>query len=64
MSKFNIGDKVKHKNNLEYVYTIKKQIGNILILNRPFELWEYDDCTIINISICNINNVIKIKQIL
>lgn len=60
-----IGDKVKHINTGENVYTIIKLTENIATLKRPISMYKKlcansKSSPIIDISICDIKNLIKI----
>ena len=57
-----IGDKVKHVNTGEHIYTILKIKDGIATIKRPKELWvqlntKSKSSPIIDISICNIKNL-------
>lgn len=61
----NIGDKVKHKNTGEHIYTIIRLHGNIATLKIPKELHKRltlntKSSPIIDVSICKIENLIKL----
>ena len=61
----NLGDKVKHKNTGEHIYTIIRLHGNIATLKRPKELYKRltlnsKSSHIIDVSICKIENLIKL----
>lgn len=60
-----IGDKVKHINTGEHVYTIIRLNKNIATLKRPVELFtklnpNSKSSPIIDLSICKTENLIKI----
>jgi len=62
----NIGDKVKHINTGDYIYTVKSITGNyVATIERPKELWvllspNSKSSPIIKVSVCKIENLIKI----
>jgi len=62
----NIGDKVKHVNTGDYIYTVKSITGNyVATIERPKELWvalnpNSKSSPIIKVSVCKIENLIKI----
>ena len=60
-----INDKVKHINTGEHIYTIIRLHENIATIKRPKELWvqlnpKSKSSPIIDLSICKIENLIKI----
>ena len=59
---FKIGDKVKHKNTGDHIYTIKSISGGIVAtIIRPKELWvEFSPRLVVKVSVCMIENLIKI----
>ena len=62
-----IGDKVKHINTGEHIYTIIRLHGNIATIKRPKELWvklnpNSKSSPIIDLSICKIENLIQCKE--
>lgn len=60
-----VGDKVKHVNTCNSVYTILKLRGNIATLKRPKELIKViknPRDIVIDISICNVKNLIPINN--
>ena len=61
-----IGDKVKHVNTGEHIYTIIRLSENIATLKRPKELIKKltpnsKSSPLIDVSICNINNLILVQ---
>jgi len=61
-----IGDKVKHINTGEHIYTIIRLHENIATIKRPPELWvklnpNSKSSPIIDVSICNIKNLLIVK---
>ena len=61
-SKIEIGDKVKHKNTGDHIYTIKSiSNGIVATIIRPKELWvEFSPRLVVKVSVCMIENLIKI----
>jgi hypothetical protein len=59
---FEVGDKVKHKNTGDHIYTIKSITNNIVAtIERPKELWvEFSPRIVVKVSVCMIENLIKI----
>ena len=62
-----IGDKVKHVNTGEHIYTIIRLHENIATIKRPKELWvklnpNSKSSPIIDLSICKIENLILCKD--
>ena len=61
-----VGDKVKHKNTGNHIYTVKSITGNyVATIKRPKELWALlspnsKSSPIIIVSVCLIENLIKI----
>ena len=62
----NIGDKVKHINTGNHIYTVKSITGNyVATIERPKELWvvlnpNSKSSPIIKVSVCKIENLIKL----
>jgi len=58
----NIGDRVKHKNTNNHIYTIKSITGNyVATLIKPKELWTVCSPRLtIKEAVCRIENLIKI----
>lgn len=60
------GDKVKHINTGDYIYTVKSLTDNkIATIERPKELWvllnpNSKSSPVIKVSVCKIENLIKI----
>ena len=59
---FKIGDKVKHKNTGDHIYTIKSVSGGIVAtIIRPKELWvQFGPRVTVKVNVCMIENLIKI----
>lgn len=59
---FKIGDKVKHVNTGESIYTIKNIKGNVAAtLEKPKESWTYiNNRLTIKDAVCRLENLIKI----
>lgn len=60
-----IGDKVKHINNGEHIYTVIRLHENIATIKRPQELCKKIDINnkrsaLIDVSVCKIENLIKL----
>lgn len=61
-----IGDKVKHVNTGEHIYTIIRLHGNIATIKRPPELCKKlnpnnKNSPLIDVSICDIKNLLIVK---
>lgn len=59
---FEVGDKVKHKNTGDHIYTIKSITNNIVAtLEKPKELWTVCSPRLtIKEAVCRIENLTKI----
>ncbi len=61
-----VGDKVKHVNTGNHIYTVKSITGNyVATIERPKELWvvlnpNSKSSPIIKVSVCKIENLIKL----
>lgn len=62
-----VGDKVKHVNTGEHIYTIIRLHENIATIKRPPELWvklnpNSKSSLIIDVSICKVENLTLCKD--